>query len=155
MKNTKISSLIWIFSIGATLGIFGPSIYENLTSRLIFIYLNTALAIFILNMTILFWGVNFRNRLKNRFKYQPVNAMTAARTTALALAASRTGALLSGFYIGVALFFIPALSNSANNQRLTNTLITTVLTLWLLALGLWLERICQVPQAPNEDDFDK
>lgn len=108
-----------------------------------------------LNMTIVFWGVNFRNRLKNRIKYQPVNALVAARTTALALAASRTGALLSGFYIGVAIFFIQALANSANNQRLTNTLITSVLTLWLLALGLWLERICQVPQAPNEDHFVK
>lgn len=136
------------------MGLFGPSIYENLTSRLIFVHLNTALAVFILNITILFWGVNFRSRLKNQIKYQPVSAMVAARTTALAFAASRTGALLTGFYFGVAIFLIPALSNSANNQRLTNTLITSVLTLWLLFLGLWLEKICQVPQSINDKDLD-
>lgn len=154
MKSTRILNLLWIFLIGASVGIFGPSIYENLTSRLIFIHLNTALAVFILNMTILFWGLNFRNRLKNRFKYQPVTAIVAARTTALAFAASRTGALLSGFYIGVAIFLIPALTNSANNQRLTNTLITAVFTLWLLLLGLWLEKICQVRQSIIDEDLD-
>lgn len=154
MKSTRISNLLWLLLIGASLGLFGPSIYENLTSRLIFVHLNTALAVFILNITILFWGVNFRSRLKNQIKYQPVSAMVAARTTALAFAASRTGALLTGFYFGVAIFLIPALSNSANNQRLTNTLITSVLTLWLLFLGLWLEKICQVPQSINDKDLD-
>lgn len=154
MKTTKITTLLWIFLIGLSVGIFGPSIYENLTSRLIFIYLNTALAIFLLNMTILFWGMNFRKRLKNRFEYQPVSSMVAARTTALAFAASRTGALLAGFYFGVAVFLVPSLTNPVNNQRMTNTVITAVLTLWLLFLGLWLEKICQVPQRSSDKDLE-
>ena len=92
--------------------------------------------------------------LKYRFKYQPVTPVVGARTTALAFAASRTGALLTGFYFGVAIFLVPALTNSANNQRLTNTLTTAVLTLWLLGQGLWLEKICQVPQSADDKDLD-
>lgn len=151
MKKTKISSLFWIFLIGASLGIFGPSIYENLTSRLIFINLNTALAVFLLDMTILFWGNNFRKRLNSRGTLQTVNAVVAARTTALAFAASRTGALLFGFYSGVAFFLIPHLGNPANTQRLINAFVTALLALWLLILGLWLEKICQVPQRADDE----
>lgn len=152
MQNTKTLNLIYLFLIGASVGYFSSSIYENLTSQLIFITLNTALAIFLLNMAILFWGLNFRNRLNARPNKNSVDPLVAARTTALAFAASRTGALLSGFYLAVAIYFVPVLANSASTQRLTNALITFALNLWLTFLGLWLERICTVKQRFDQDD---
>lgn len=151
MKKTTTSSLILIFLIGASIGYFGSSIYENLTSQLIFIYLNTALAVLLLDITILFWGFNFRNRLLGKYQYIPVAPLVAARTTALALAASRTGAILTGFYLAVAIFFIFSLGNQVTSQRLTNALISAFVAIWLMFLGLWLEHICRIKQ-PNDDD---
>lgn len=133
------------------MGYFGSSIYENITSRLFNIYLNTALAILLLDLAIFFWGTNFKNRLKRDSKLLPVPALVAARTVALAMAASRTGAMLSGFYIAVAMFFVPLLANSVIMQRFVNAMISALVSIWLLFLGLWLERICQVPQYPDDE----
>jgi hypothetical protein len=151
LKTTKISNLFIIFLIGSAVGYFGSSIYENLTSRLFNIYLNTALAILLLDLAIFFWGTNFKNRLKRDSKLLPVPALVAARTVALAMAASRTGAMLGGFYIAVAMFFVPLLANSVIMQRFINAMVSALVSIWLLFLGLWLERICQVPQYPDDE----
>ncbi len=151
MKTTKISNLFIIFLIGSAIGYFGSSIYENLTSRVFNIYLNTALAILLLDLAIFFWGTNFKNRLKRDSKLLPVPALVAARTVALAMAASRTGAILGGFYIAVAMFFLPLLGNAVIMQRFINAMISALVSIWLLFLGLWLERICQVPQYPDDE----
>jgi hypothetical protein len=151
VKNTTTSTLILVFLIGASIGYFGSSIYENLTSQLIFIHLNTALAILLLDIAILFWGINFRNRLLGKYRQIPVAPLVAARTTALALAASRTGAVLTGFYLAVAIFFIPSMANQTSSQRLTNALISAFVAIWLMFLGVWLEQICRIKQ-PNDDD---
>jgi hypothetical protein len=152
LKTTKISNLFFIFLIGSSVGYFGSSIYENLTSRLFSIYLNTALAILLLDLAILFWGINFKNRLKRDSKLLPVPALVAARTVALSMAASRTGALLAGFYVSVAMYFVPLLSNASIMQRFVNSIISSAVSIWLLFLGLWLERICQVPQQPDDEN---
>lgn len=151
MKNTTISTLILTLLIGASLGYFGSSIYENITSQLIFIHLNTALAVLLLDIAILFWGINFRNRLVSKYSRIPVGPLVAARTTALALAASRTGALLTGFYLAVSIFFITSLANQTSSQRLTNALISAFVAIWLMFLGVWLEQICRIKQ-PNDDE---
>ena len=78
--------------------------------------------------------------------------MVAARTVALSMAASRTGALLAGFYVSVAMYFVPLLANSAIMQRFVNAVISAAVSIWLLFLGLWLERICQVPQRPIDEN---
>jgi hypothetical protein len=152
MKSTKISNLLFIFLIGLTVAYFGASIYENITSRLINIYLNTALAILLLDLALFFWSLNFKKRLEPKSKLMPVPALVAARTVALAMAASRTGALVAGFYLGVSLFFIPYLDNPQISQRLTNSAISTLVSIWLLILGLRLERICQVPGYLDDDE---
>jgi hypothetical protein len=58
---------------------------------------------------------------------------------------------LAGFYLGVSSFFIPYLSNPQIIQRLTNSAISTAVSVGLLFLGLWLERICQVPKYGDDE----
>lgn len=80
----------------------------------------------------------------------PLPSLVAARSAALALAASRTGALLSGFYFGIALSSLLNFQVVAVQATFWNSLIAAAFSVILAGLGLWLERICTLPKSRPE-----
>jgi hypothetical protein len=76
--------------------------------------------------------------------------LVAARTTALALAGSRTGAVVLGVYGGTALRLVEETAVAAGRERLLAAALAALGGLLLAVLSLWLERICRLPEDPDE-----
>jgi hypothetical protein len=78
--------------------------------------------------------------------------LVAARTAALALAGSRTGAVVLGVYGGTALRLLTETSVAAGRERLLAAGLAALGGLVLTAVSLWLERICRLPEDPHDPD---
>jgi hypothetical protein len=78
--------------------------------------------------------------------------LVAARTAALALAGSRTGAVVLGLYGGTALRLLAETSVAAGREQLLAAGLASLGGLVLAVLSLWLERICRLPEEPQDPD---
>jgi hypothetical protein len=76
--------------------------------------------------------------------------LMAARTTALALAGSRTGAVVFGMNGGVALRLLDETAVAAGRERLLAAALASLGGFVLAALSLWLEHICRLPEDTDE-----
>ena len=158
MKPTTFRNVLSFIFVAAIVGSLIPSIYENITSTYIPVSTNTVIALLLLNLTLLYWIVIFKNRLKDaRDKNQdilkrksPPHPLVAARTVALAFAGSRAASLILGFYLGAILNFLPNLDLSPIKSRISVALAIIALSAVLLALSLWLEKICRIKDSDDK-----
>jgi hypothetical protein len=96
------------------------------------------------------WALVARRRLRPDPGGTRMAPLVAARTAALALAGSRTGALVVGLYGGLALRLVDETSVAAGRERLLASALAALGGLVLAALSLWLERICRLPEDPDD-----
>jgi hypothetical protein len=80
-----------------------------------------------------------------------MDPIVAARSAALGMAASRTGAIVVGFYLGVAIELAPGWGVDSVRERVIVSLVTVVLAGLVVAAALWLERVCRVPPDASDD----
>lgn len=115
-----------------------------------------AVALLILDSALAIWAFQLRNRLpKTSFNADgevvllrarnPLSSLLAARTAALALAASRTGAVLGGAYLGIAAMGALQWRVLAARELSIIAALTALAALGLVVVGLWLERLCRLP----------
>jgi hypothetical protein len=104
-----------------------------------------ALAVFLLA-----WTFMVRANHAKTTGHQKLDPIVAARSAALALAASRVGSIAAGFYAGVLLVNALMLHTPASGRCVEITSFTVLASLIVVVLGLWLEHICRLP-----DDFHK
>jgi hypothetical protein len=102
----------------------------------------------ILALSLFFWAIGFRRRLQEG----QVDPFVAARTAALAMAASRTGAIATGVYTGFLIWFAGQWSVVAARERGYASIAAIVAGLLMVAAALWLERICRIKGGDGEDD---
>ncbi|MGB7981773.1 MAG: DUF3180 domain-containing protein [Candidatus Nanopelagicales bacterium] len=102
------------------------------------------------------WTLAARRRLQPspdpRRRPAPMNSVVAARTTALAFAGSRTGAIVFGLYGGVALRLLPETGVAVGRERLLAAALAAFGGLVLTVLSLWLERICRLPEDTDDPE---
>lgn len=110
-----------------------------------------AATMFVLAAALFIWTLLIRPRIARKPGTQPLSPFTAARTAALAMAASRTGALAGGFYIGVAIELAGRFDNAYSRERLFYALGAAFGAFLVVLAALWLEHICRLPG----DDDDK
>lgn len=106
----------------------------------------------LLALTIGLWARGTRARLQRRPGTKPLEPIVAARTAALAMAGSRTGAIVAGFYAGVAVALTPYWSIAYTRQLILVALLTVLAAGLVVAASLWLERICRLPPEPPDQD---
>ena len=158
MKPTTLKNILSFILIAAIVGYLIPNIYENITATYIPVSSNTVIALLLLNLTLLYWIVIFKNRLKDaREKTQdiskrksPPHPLVAARTVALAFAGSRAASLILGFCLGAILNFLPNLDLSPIRSRFSVSLAIIALSAVLLGLSLWLEKICRIKDSDDK-----
>ena len=74
MKPTTFKNILSFIFLAAIVGYLIPNIYENLTATYIPVSSNTVIALLLLNLTLLYWIVIFKNRLKDaREKTQDIS----------------------------------------------------------------------------------
>lgn len=126
-------------------------LFDRLVGRLLPVPPAAAAGLLLMALFLLVWGLMAKPRLQRAPGKPPLDPIVAARTAALALAASRTGALVMGFYVGVALGMVPYLQAPAGRAYLGAAVAAAVASLLLAAVGLWLERVCRIR---DDDDAD-
>ncbi|ABS02032.1 hypothetical protein FHR75_001605 [Kineococcus radiotolerans] len=86
----------------------------------------------------------------NGDKARRIDALRAARTAALAKAASVAGALLAGLFTGWFVHYLPTAGIAARRSELVAAAVDVVVSVLLLAVGLVVERWCRVP--PDDEE---
>jgi len=91
------------------------------------------------------WALLSRPRLQRKPGVKRMPPLMAARTAALAMAASRAGSLVAGFYAGVALASLPHRDTPAGLATTWASTASTVGAVVLVVAALWLEYLCRLP----------
>lgn len=109
-----------------------------------------AITMVVLFLTVLVWALIARPRLQPERGKPRMHPLVAARTLALAMAASRVGTLASGFYFGFLLVSLTDFSSPAGRHRVFVSGVIVLAGFATVVTALWLERMCQLPKPPAE-----
>lgn len=141
--------------IAVVCGVIGwviATIADSVVSRYLPVPWSAAVAVWMLAAGLLMWTVIVRPRLTGRPGATPLPSLVAARTAALALAASRVGAGVAGFYIGVLLVFLADIPIPAAQSGAWTSGVTAVGGLAIVAVALWLEHLCRIRGDDDENE---
>lgn len=97
-------------------------------------------------------GRNVRGRITGRIVGKPLAPIAVARLVALAKASSAAGAAIAGLLAGYLAYVLGQLDKTipARDARVAG--ITFACALALVIAALYLERCCQAPKPPEDDD---
>lgn len=155
MTPTRIRTLVGLAVVAAALGWGLVHVVDSWTGRLLPVPWLAAAAMWLLAGATLYWAVASRPRLEVRPGAKPMPPVVAARTAALSLAASRGGALVAGFYAGVAVAMVPSIAIPTGGATFWSATFASLGALVLVLAALWLERICRLPIGPDDRFRDK
>jgi ABC-type thiamin/hydroxymethylpyrimidine transport system permease subunit len=109
-----------------------------------------AMTLALLALSLFCWSLIIRPRILHKKGAKPLSPFVAARSAALAMAASRTGAIVAGFYGGAVIGLSPNYAMAITRQRLWLALAAAVAAVLVVLAALWLEHICRL----DDDDKD-
>jgi len=155
MKPTRVLTLVYLGFAGVIVGFFLPKIWDALTQRYMPVSWLAAIVLWMLAIALLIWTLLVRHRLSGKPGVTRLDPILAANTVAFSMAASRTGALVAGFYVGVLIYFLPNADLSPGRARVITAIVAGVGALVFMAIALWLERICRIPEPPSDESLDK
>ncbi|MGE0817148.1 MAG: DUF3180 domain-containing protein [Candidatus Nanopelagicales bacterium] len=150
MTATRPRTLLLLALLGAVGGWVATALVDAFAGRSFPVPLTVPALMLVLALSVFFWARGTRARLEKRPGAKPMPPLLALRTAALALAVSRAGALVGGFYLGVAVTLSPSWDIAYVRGLIVTALVTVVGSGLLVVAGLWLERICRIP--PSDDD---
>src|SRR3984957_16306578 len=131
---------------GAVMYLVTRSQYDNLpTPRVV-----ASLWLALLAIAECYMGVMTRARLAGRAGTRPINPLVVARFVALAKASSIVGAIATGAYAGFLIWVARINSDDASRDTRTSAFGVGFAVLLTLA-GVFLERICRVPNLDDDD----
>lgn len=168
MKPTRVSLLLAIAVVALAGALTMSRLVLASSGALIAVRSATPIATAVMAGALLWWTIIVRRRLTHvqRAKHEasarshgvaaaafvmhekPLHPLVAARTLALAFAASRVGAWVVGWYLGVALSFSGHLASDDVRLRLAYAITTALLSAMIVATALWLEHSCKLPPPP-------
>jgi len=157
MKPTRIRLLLVLAFLSGVLGWAIASLMDGQSGRALPVPFLAAVTLWLLAAAVLVWAALARPRLQRKPGAQPMPPIVAARTAALAMAASRTGAIVAGFYAGLAAGTLPDRLTQAGNSSLWASGAAAIGALALVIAALWLEHLCRLPSdgAPGDSGLGK
>jgi len=152
VRGTKARLLLGLFAVTAAAGWAIGTLVTGQTGRVVPVPLIAPLTMWMLFIGLLIWTVLSKPRLQRKPGVQPMNPIVAARTAALAMAGSRTGALIGGLYAGVGVAALPQFATQRGAETVWAALAVVLACGALIGVALWLERLCQVPDEEPPSD---
>jgi len=149
VKPTRIRLLVALVVIAAAAGWGIAKVVDAYASRSLPVPWTAPVVMTVLAIAITLWARGTRARLARRPGTTPMDPLLAARSAALALAGSRTGAVVAGLYAGIALEFAPRWDVLPVRDRVILAAATVVASGATTAASLWLERVCRIPPGPS------
>lgn len=152
MTPTRPRTLAAVAAITFAVGWLLVAAVDALAQRLVQVPWAAAVALGLMAFALLVWTLLARPRLLRKPGRPPLNPLVAARTAALAMAASRTGAGVFGFYAGVALGQLHAWDTPAGRDYVLAAAAAAIASLLLAGIALWLESLCRLRGDDDEGD---
>lgn len=151
MSPTRVWLLVALAAIAAAVGWGFVQIVDAWLGRLVPVPWLAAAALWLMAGALLYWTIASRPRLRRQPGTKPMPAVVAARSAALAMAASRIGSLVAGFYAGVAVGMIPSMGTPSGAATFWSASAASLGALVLVVAGMWLEHVCRLPVGPPDD----
>ena len=142
MQATKVSRLVLIALVLMAIGFALTQILMGQSSRSLPVPAIAAGAMWILGGGFALWTYFAKPRLKREPGARPFPPLASARLAVLALAGSRTGAVIAGFYAGVALASKGGMDTPAGWSATVNGFLAALGGTLLVISSLWLESLC-------------
>jgi hypothetical protein len=150
MTPTRVRLLVLLAVLGAVVGWALTRLVDAYAGRSFPVPWTAPVVMALLALALVLWTRGTRARLAGRPGTKPLDPIVAARSAALAMAGSRTGAVVAGFYLGVALALSGAWDVPYVRELVLLALATVVASGAVVAASLWLERVCRLP--PDASD---
>lgn len=147
---TSIRLLVVLAVIAAATGWALLTLVLGQTGRVIEVPWLSAGSLWLLAGAVAVWAWMSRPRLLRLPGARPMPSLVAARTAALAMAASRTGALVAGGYLGLGVAAVAERGVPTGQQTMVASFVSAAGAVALTAVALWLEHLCRLPQ--RDDD---
>ena len=156
MEPTRVRLLVALAVLAGAVGWAAVKLVDAFANRTLPVPWTVAVAMAMLALALALWARGTKARLSGRAGTKPMDPLVAARTAALALAGSRTGALVAGFYLGVGIALVPDWAVPQVRDRVIVALVTVLCAVLVVLAALWLERICRIPpdDAPHDASDD-
>lgn len=148
MTPTSLRLLLTLAVVSAVGGWVLADLVDELAGRGMPVPWTAPATLGILALALLFWAIGLRKRIKDG----RVDPFVAARTAALAMAASRTGAIATGVYAGFLVWFVGQWFIEASRMRGIASAVAVVCGILMVVAALWLERVCRISDGDGEDD---
>jgi len=148
---TRPRLLVALVVISAAVGWGVSRLVDAYADRSLPVPWTAALVMGLLALALALWARGTRARLTGQPGTKPMDPIVAARSAALGMAASRTGAIVAGFYVGVSIELAPGWGVAYVRERVIVSLVTVLLAGLVVAAALWLERVCRVPPDASDD----
>jgi hypothetical protein len=151
MQPTRVRLLIGVSLVTGALGWGIVQVVASWSGRLAPVPWLAAAALWIMAAALAYWTVLSRPRLQGRPGAKPLAPIVAARSAALAMAASRIGAVMLGLYAGVAIAMAGRLGTATGAQAFWSATVAALGALGIVAAALWLERTCRIPLGRDDE----
>ncbi len=155
MKPTRIRLLLAVAVLGGALGWATTFVIDERFGHYLSVPWTAPMTFLLLGIALLLWTRSVRARLARKPGTRPLPPIVAARTAALAMAASRVGAFFFGWYLGVIVAFLHALDVPAVQVSALSSGGCVLGALLVAVAALWLERSCRLPDPPPDEDGGK
>lgn len=150
MTPTSGRLLVTLVVVSAVAGWVVADLVDKALGRTVPVPWTAAATLAILAIALFFWALGTRRKLHDGH----ADPFVAARTAALAMAASRTGAVATGVYLGFLVWFAGNWWMEAARSRGFASAAAVAAGLLMVLAALWLERICRITSDGDEDDDD-
>ena len=149
MTRTRPRLLIVLVVVGAVVGWSLTRLVDTVAGRSLPVPWTAPVVTAVLALALVLWTRGTRARLSRKPGTTPMDPIVAARSAALAMAGSRTGAAVAGFYLGVAVVLSGGWDVPYVRELVLLALATVLASAAVVAASLWLERVCRLPPDPS------
>lgn len=150
LAQTRISFLAVLSFISGAIGWAVANIWPAVFSQAFATPWLTAITMWLIASALLIWTLLARKKIKPEKGNPKLDPLLAARSAALAMSASRVGALALGFYVGILIENLLFSDSPASDERALICGLTALASLVTIIFGLWLEHICRLPLPPAD-----
>jgi hypothetical protein len=142
--------LVGILALSGAIGWAVGAMLAGQFGRILPVPWLAAMTVWLVAGALVVWTLLSRPRLLKKPGHRPMPPLLAARSAALALAASRAGAVVGGFYLGLSIATVPNMNTPSGSVTFWAALATGAGSVALVGAALWLERLCRIPY--RDDD---
>jgi hypothetical protein len=149
MTRTRPRLLLVLVVVGAVVGWSLTRLVDAFAGRSLPVPWTAPVVMAVLALALVLWTRGTRARLSRKPGTTPMDPIVAARSAALAMAGSRTGVVVAGFYLGVAVALSGGWDVPYVRELVLLALATVLASAAVVAASLWLERVCRLPPDPS------